>query len=146
MRRKSGVKAEVIQMVARSPLPVRQTLKELKVSSATYYRWRRRYAERGMEGLQDLLPRARRVWNRLRDEERGFIVAYALEHPSLSAREVAARLVDREGRFVSESTVYRVLREATRVEVEVLKREGERLRELVANLSVENLVLKKSLG
>ena len=99
-------------MVARSPLPVRQTLKELKLSSATYYRWRRRYAERGMEGLQDLLPRARRVWNRLRDEERGFIVAYALEHPSLSAREVAARLVDREGRFVSESTVYRVLREA----------------------------------
>jgi RNA-directed DNA polymerase len=52
------------------------------------------------------------VWNRLRDEERGFIVAYALEHPSLSPREVAARLVDREGRFVSESTVYRVLREA----------------------------------
>ena len=38
------------------------------------------------------------------------------------------------------------LREASRVEVEVLKREGERLRELVANLSVENLVLKKSLG
>jgi transposase len=38
------------------------------------------------------------------------------------------------------------LREATRAEVEVLKREGERLRELVANLSVENLVLKKSLG
>ena len=99
-------------MVARSPLPVRQTLKELKLSSATYYRWRRRYAERGMEGLQDLLPRARRVWNRLRDEERGFIVAYALEHPSLSPREVAARLVDREGRFASESTVYRVLREA----------------------------------
>ena len=38
------------------------------------------------------------------------------------------------------------LREATRAEVEVLKREGERLRELVANLSVGNLVLKKSLG
>ena len=112
MRREARVKTEVLQMVERSPLPVRQTLKELKVSSATYYRWRRRYVERGMEGLQDLLPRARRVWNRLRDEERGFIVAYALEHPSLSSREVAARLVDREGRFVSESTVYRVLREA----------------------------------
>ena len=38
------------------------------------------------------------------------------------------------------------LREANRAEVEALKREGERLRELVANLSVENLVLKKSLG
>ena len=38
------------------------------------------------------------------------------------------------------------LREASRGEVEGLKRETERLRELVANLSVENLVLKKSLG
>jgi len=38
------------------------------------------------------------------------------------------------------------LREANRTEVEGLRREGERLRELVANLSVENLVLKKSLG
>jgi putative transposase len=44
--------------------------------------------------------------------ERGFIVAYALEHPSLGPREIAARLVDREGKLVSESTVYRVLREA----------------------------------
>ena len=112
MRREARVKTEVLQMVERSPLPVRQTLKELKVSSATYYRWRRRYTEKGVEGLRDLLPRARRVWNRLRDEERGFIVAYALEHPSLSPREVAARLVDREGRFVSESTVNRVLRQA----------------------------------
>jgi putative transposase len=112
VRRKAALKAEVLQMVERSPLPVRQTLEELKLSSATYYRWRRRYAEKGVEGLRDLLPRARRVWNRLREEERGFIVAYALEHPSLSPREVAARLVDLEGRFVSESTVYRVLREA----------------------------------
>jgi transposase len=38
------------------------------------------------------------------------------------------------------------LREASRAEVEALKREAGRLKELVANLSVENLVLKKSLG
>jgi transposase len=38
------------------------------------------------------------------------------------------------------------LREASRAEVEALKREADRLKELVANLSVENLVLKKSLG
>ena len=38
------------------------------------------------------------------------------------------------------------LREANRAEVEGLKRENERLKELVAELSVENLVLKKSLG
>jgi transposase len=38
------------------------------------------------------------------------------------------------------------LREASRTEVEGLRRESDRLKELVANLSVENLVLKKSLG
>jgi transposase len=36
-------------------------------------------------------------------------------------------------------------RGATRAEVEQLQRENERLRELVANLSLETLVLKKSL-
>ena len=38
------------------------------------------------------------------------------------------------------------LREANKAEVDALKRENERLKELVAQLSVENLVLKKSLG
>ena len=36
--------------------------------------------------------------------------------------------------------------EANKAEVDALKRENERLKELVAQLSVENLVLKKSLG
>ncbi len=112
MRRQARVKAEVLQVVQRSALSVKQTLRELEVSSATYYRWRRRYADKGVEGLRDLPPRAKRVWNKLSEGERGFIVGYALEHPALSPREVAARLVDREGRFVSESTVYRVLRDA----------------------------------
>lgn len=36
------------------------------------------------------------------------------------------------------------LREANRAEVETLKQENQRLKELVAQLSVENLVLKKA--
>jgi transposase len=38
------------------------------------------------------------------------------------------------------------LREANRAEVETLKQENQRLKELVAQLSLENLVLTKSLG
>ena len=38
------------------------------------------------------------------------------------------------------------LRKANRTEVDELRRENERLKELVAELSVKNLVLKKSLG
>jgi len=37
-------------------------------------------------------------------------------------------------------------RKADKAEVDGLRRENERLKELVAQLAVENLVLKKSLG
>jgi putative transposase len=112
VRKDATIKAEVLRIVERSPLAVRQTLKELEVPPATYYRWRRRHLQKGAEGLRDEPCVAKRVWNRLREEERGFVVWYALEHPSLSPREVAGRLVDLERRFVSESTVYRILRRA----------------------------------
>ena len=38
------------------------------------------------------------------------------------------------------------LRDANKAEMQEIRRENERLKELVAQLSVENLVLKKSLG
>lgn len=112
VRRKAEAKHEVLRLVERSPLPVTQTLEELNLAPSTYYRWKRKYGEKGIVGLKDLPSVARRVWNRLGDEERDRVVEYALEHPSLSSREVATRLIDREGQFVSESTVYRILRRA----------------------------------
>jgi putative transposase len=112
VRREARIKAEVLQLVEHSPLPVRQTLKELQIAPSTYYRWQRRYAEQGLAGLEDRPPVPRKVWNKLKEEERQHVVHYALEHPSLSSREIATRLVDMEGRFISEATVYRILKEA----------------------------------
>ena len=112
VRREAEVKAEILQIVERSPLPVRHTLKELQITPSTYYRWKSRYGEHGMDGLVDRPPEPRRVWNRLREEERQYVVRYALEHPSLSPREVATTLVDEQVMYVSESTVYRILKGA----------------------------------
>jgi putative transposase len=112
VRREARLKAEVLQLVERSPLPVRQTLKELQIAPSTYYRWRSKHHQQGLAGLEDRPSIPHRVWNRLSQEEREYVVRYALEHPSLSPREIAMHLVDGEGRFVSESTVYRLLREA----------------------------------
>lgn len=106
------MKAEVLQLVERSPLPVSQTLKELQIAPSTYYRWRGKYAQQGLAGLEDRPSVPRKVWNRLPQEEREYVVRYALGHQSLSCREIATRLVDVEGRFVSESTVYRLLKDA----------------------------------
>ena len=112
VRREAQLKAEVLQIVERSPLPVRQTLQELQIAPSTYYRWKSRYRDKGFNGLVDRPPEPRRVWNRLATKQRRYVVRYALEHPSLSPREVATTLVDEQVMYVSESTVYRILKEA----------------------------------
>ena len=112
LRREAQLKAEVLQIVERSPLPVRQTLQELQIAPSTYNRWKSRYRDQGFNGLVDRPPEPRRVWNRLATKQRRYVVRYALEHPSLSPREVATTLVDEQVMYVSESTVYRILKEA----------------------------------
>ena len=103
VRREAQVKAEILQIVERSPLPVRQTLKELQIAPSTYYRWKSKYRDRGVSGLVDLSPEPRRVWNRLSVEQRRYVVRYALEHPSSSPREVATTLVDEQVMFCTSS-------------------------------------------
>jgi len=50
------------------------------------------------------------VWNRIPDEIRRQIVDLALECPELSPRELAVRFTDTRGYFVSEASVYRLLK------------------------------------
>ena len=104
------VKRKTIELVRRSPLPKRHTLKELGVPKSTYYRWQRRYREAGEAGLLDAKPAPGTVWNRLRPEEERVILAEALREPDRSPREVACGCTDQAGFSVSESTVYRVLK------------------------------------
>jgi hypothetical protein len=49
-------------------------------------------------------------WNRLRPEEEAVILAQARVSPELSPRQLALRITDSEGFYVSESTVYRILK------------------------------------
>lgn len=51
-----------------------------------------------------------RVWNRIPDDVRQRIVDLALDIPELSPRELAVRFKDTENYFVSEASVYRLLK------------------------------------
>ena len=51
-----------------------------------------------------------RVWNRIPDDVRERIVDLALEEPELSPRELAVRFTDTQRYFVSEASVYRLLK------------------------------------
>ena len=111
MRYPASEKLEIIRLVEQSHLPVRRTLEKLGVSRATFYRWCDLYQTGGPEALEDRSPRPDRVWNRIPDNVRGQIVQLALDEPELSPRELATRFTDTKSYFVSEASVYRLLKD-----------------------------------
>ncbi|MBP1181174.1 transposase InsO family protein [Methylobacterium sp. PvR107] len=68
------------------------------------------YRRNGPGALADRPSRPGRIWNRLPEEIRDQIVALALEQPELSPRAWAVRFTDERRYFVSEATVYRLLK------------------------------------
>lgn len=103
-------KLEIIRLVEGSSLSVTATLRELGIGKATFYDWYARYAEHGLDGLARKAPTAKKFWNRIPDEVRQLVVEVALEHPALTPRELAAKITDEEGYYISESSVYRLLK------------------------------------
>ena len=110
MRYPAAEKLEIIRLVEQSPLPVRYTVGKLGIPRATFYRWYDRYSHGGPEALNDRPPRPDRVWNRIPDAVRDNLIQLALDEPALSPRELAVRFTDRQRYFVSEASVYRLLK------------------------------------
>ena len=110
MRYPASEKLEIIHLVERSHLPVQRTLDKLGIPTTTFYRWYDRYRAFNEAGLEDRNCGPGRVWNRIPDDIRGQIVELALDEPELSPRELAVTFTDRKGYFVSEASVYRLLK------------------------------------
>jgi len=111
MRRSAGEKMEIIRIVQDSELGVKRTLEELGISRSTFYDWYKRYLEEGYEGLKPRESKRRTFWNKIPDQERKMVIETALEHEDLSPRELAFHITDNQGWFISESSVYRILKE-----------------------------------
>ena len=88
-----------------------QMLGDLGIPRSTYYKWRRTYDEDGLPGLAKIKPQAKRVWNRLEEKEVSRVLEIARLHPELSPRLLAIKITDEEDFSISESTVYRILKE-----------------------------------
>ena len=110
MRYSASEKYEIIRLVEQSSLSVKQTLARLDIHRSTFYAWLKRYEAGGINALEDRKPVPRSAWNKLPEEEQVAIVDLALEKPALSPREIAVTYTDEKERFVSESTVYRLLK------------------------------------
>ena len=110
MRYPASEKLEIIRLVEDGHLSARQKLANLGIPRTTFYRRYDRYLQRGEAGLQDQSPKPKHVWNRVPDEVKRKVVDFALQETELSSRELAVTFTDQEHYFISESTVYRVLK------------------------------------
>jgi putative transposase len=110
MRYSQAEKMEVIRIVERSGLGVKRTLDELGVNRSTFYKWYRRYEDAGFDGLAPRKASVRRFWNAIPPRERDKVIALALENPEKSPRELAWTITDKRGYYISESSVYRILK------------------------------------
>ena len=107
MRYPASEKLEIINLVEQSHLPASRTLKTLGIPRTTFYRWYDRLETGGPEAKS---PAPGHVWNRIPDDVRDRVVKLALDETALSPRELAVRFTDTEKYFVSEASVYRLLK------------------------------------
>jgi transposase InsO family protein len=110
MRYSASDKTEIVRLVEQSHWPARRTLDKLGIPRSSFYRWYDRYQRGGPEALAERPSRPDRVWNRIPGAIRDQIVDLALDQPELSPRELAVRFTDEKRYFVSEASVYRLLK------------------------------------
>jgi len=85
-------------------------LQDMGIPRSTFYHWRTEYDQK-KEGAFIRTPVQRRVWNKLGPDEIEQVLEIALQSPELSPRLLAVKITDEESFSVSESTVYRLLKQ-----------------------------------
>ena len=103
-------KYELIHLVEQSDLGVIRTLRELKINKTTFYNWYKSFTEDGYEGLARKPSKRKSSWNQINESDRDKVVEIALEQSELSPREVAWYITDTYSYYISESSVYRILK------------------------------------
>jgi transposase InsO family protein len=110
VRYSASEKYEIIRLVERSDLSVRKTLIHLDIHRSTFYNWLLRYRDEGIDGLSDRKPVSGSTWNKIPATHCTAIIDMALTEPQLSPRELAVSYTDDRAYYVSESSVYRLLK------------------------------------
>ena len=103
-------KLAIIRLVEESELSIRRTLDEMKINRSSFYRWYHAYERDGLTGLENQSRGPKLHWNRIPDNIREQVIEIALEMPDMTPRELAWHITDTYDYFISESSVYRILK------------------------------------
>ena len=104
-------KMKLIRLIEGADMSISAALARCDVPRSTYYRWKRKLKTMGTKGLEDNKPHRARTWNQLLPYQADKVLEYATFYPELSCREISLCITDNDGFSVSESTVYRRLKE-----------------------------------
>lgn len=110
MRYSASEKLEILRLVDASPLPAKTVLDQLQVPRSSFYHWVAQYNARGYAGLAERTRGPGRIWNQIPAEVCDQVVEIAREHLEKTPRELAWHITDTERYFISESSVYRILK------------------------------------
>jgi transposase-like protein len=100
-------KSAIIALVTGSELPWSRVVAQLGLPRSTYYRWLKKQREGNLEDKKggSSLP-----WNRISPDEEAMVLAEARASPDLSCRQLAWKVTDSGCIYISESTVYRIVK------------------------------------
>ena len=104
-------KLTLLLAVEESGFKVTEALRRLDIPRSTYYRWKSKLKREGLTGLKDKKATPKKQWNALTEYEREIILEIADKNPDLSCREISFYITDNKSFTVSESSVYRILKE-----------------------------------
>jgi len=110
MRLSQTEKFEIIRLVEQSNTSVNKTLLELGINKPTFYNWYNAYLTEGYDGLAQKPIFRKQFWNQIPNAEKRLITELALENPQKASREIACLYTDTYRKYVSESSVYRILK------------------------------------
>jgi transposase len=101
---------EIIRLIEGTDLPVGAMLRQMGVPRSTFYGWVQRYEEFGFDGLHDKTAAPQPRWNKISLVVHDEVLDMALARTDLSPRELACSYTDEKRDFVSESSVYQILK------------------------------------
>jgi transposase InsO family protein len=110
MRYTQSEKMEIIKIIEGSSLSVRRTLRELDISPSSFYSWYKRFIDDGYNGLANNHKTPKQFWNAIPEWEKERVVEEARKYPEKSCREIACHITDNLAYYISESSVYRILK------------------------------------
>ena len=85
MRLSASERHEIIQIVTRSEIGVKRTLKEFEIARSTFYKWYSNYLENGFEGLESKRHSTLRKWNSIPESQKDLIVELAIESNKITS-------------------------------------------------------------